>query len=196
MTRLDKWFGGLLLGFLILILFFCAGWWLSFLLHLDVMAGAVGGAVFGAAADIALLWWLIPRLFTMKWVTLIAFYLLYSVFIYGFFMGVPVFVGCMGVVAGWYIGRRYRIQGAEPPVFKRARRRTQLWCGFVLLVACMASAYIALTDPTTAANIQGMLSLPNEVTRDMIWGLILIGGSVLLILQALLVRITTALFYR
>lgn len=196
MTRLDKWLGGLLLGAMILILFFCAGWWLAFLLGLDAMTGAIGGAVIGIAADIVLLWWLIPRLFSVRWLFPMVVYLLYSVFIYGFFMGVPVFIAFMGLIAGWYVGRRYRIQGAELPAFVKARKRTQAWCGFVLLGACMASAYIALTDPTTPANLQGMLGLPTEATQGMIWGIILGGGAVLLLIQALLVRVAATASYK
>jgi len=196
MTRWDKWFGGLLLGLVILGFFFCIGWWLAFWLDLDLIVGAVGGAVFGAAADVLALWWLLPRLFTMKWLPLMVIYLLYSVFLYGFFMGVPVFILCMGAVAGWYIGRRSHIGGIGKPAFARLLRRTQLWCAFVLLMACMVSAYIALSDPYTAGNLEGMLSLPFTLTRGMIWGTVIAGGSALLLIQALLVRIAAKIFYR
>lgn len=196
MTRLDKWFGGLLLGFVILIGCFCVGWWIAFIFRLDVMLGAIAGAVFGLVADILVLWWLLPRLFDLKWIPLIFFHLLYSVFIFGFFMGVPVFIVCMGLIAGWYIGRRYHVKGADESAFSKARIRTQLWCAFVLFSACAASAYIALTDPTTAQNIQGMFSLDFKVTQGMIWGIILAGGSVLLLVQALFVRLAANVFYR
>ncbi len=196
MTRLDKWFGGLLLGFVILIGCFCIGWWIAFIFRLDVMLGAIGGAVFGLVADILVLWWLLPRLFDLKWIPLVFIYLLYSVFIYGFFMGVPVFIVFMGFIAGWYIGRWCHVKEADASVFRRARKRTQIWCASVLFTACAASAYIALTDPTTAQNIQGMLSLDFEVTRNMIWGIILAGGTVLLLIQALLIRLAANVFYR
>ena len=196
MTRLDKWFGGLVLGLIILVCFFCAGWWLAFLLDLDLMAGAAGGAVFGAVADILLLWWLVPRLFSMRWLPLMAIYLLYSVFLYGFFMGVPVFILCVGLAAGWYIGRRSHIEGIEETAFRRRLKRTQLWCASVLLAACLVSAYIALSDPYTAQNLTGMLSLSFTLTREMIWGIVLIGGAALLLIQALIVRFSARFFYK
>jgi len=196
MTRLDKWFGGLLLGLVILGFFFCMGWWISFLFDLDLIAGAIGGAVFGAAADVLVLWWLLPRLFSMKWLPLMVIYLLYSVFLYGFFMGVPVFILCMGAVAGWYIGRRSHVNGAGEPAFQKLRKRTQIWCALVLFIACLLSAYIALSDPYTAENLTGMLSLSFALTRGMVWGIVLIGGAALLLFQALLVRIFAKFFYR
>lgn len=196
MTRLDKWFGGLLLGLVILGFFFCMGWWLAFLFDLDLMMGAAGGAVFGVAADVLVLWWLLPRLFSMRWLPLMVIYLLYSVFLYGFFMGVPVFILCVGAVAGWYIGRRSHINGVDTPAFDRLLRRTQLWCASVLLVACITSAYIALSDPYTAENLTGMLSLSFTLTQEMIWGIVLVGGAALLLIQAFLVRIAARIFYK
>ena len=196
MTRWDKVFGGLLLGLVILGVFFCAGWWLAFLFDFNLMAWAVGGAVLGLAADVLVLWWLVPRLFSMKWLSLMVVHLLYSVFLYGFFMGVPVFIVCMGLVAGWYVGRRSHIHGIEKPVFRKLLARTQLWCAFVLFVACLASAYIALSDPYTAQNLTGMLSLSFTLTKGMIWGIVLVGGAAQLFLQWLFVRLTARFFYR
>lgn len=196
MTRLDKWAGGLLLGFAILTGCFCIGFGVAFLLGGEVMFGAVVGAALGVVVDILALGPLVRRLFSMGFIPLVFFYLLYSVFIFGFFMGVPVFIVLMGLVAGWYTGRRSRVREIEAPAFRKALQGTQLWCASVLLVACFASAYLALSDPYTAQNLEGMLSLSFAVTREMIWGLILIGGAALLLVQALFVRLAARLSYR
>ncbi len=45
---------------------------------------------------------------------------------------------------------------------------------------CTSSAFLALRDPTTAANIEGMLCLTFEVTQEMIIALIVVGGAGLL----------------
>ena len=48
---------------------------------------------------------------------------------------------------------------------------------------CVASAVIALASPSTAADLEGMLALPFEVTTPMVVGLIVVGGAALLAAQ-------------
>lgn len=196
MTRLDKWVGGALFGVAILIGCFCLGFGAGFLWGGDVIFGAVVGAALGIVVDLLVLGPLTRRLFSLKFIPLAFFYLLYCVFMYGFFMGVPVPIVCMGLAAGWYTGRRSHAEGIELPAFRKALRRTQIWCALVLFFACVASSYIALSDPYTAGNLEGLLSLSSTPTQGMIWGIILIGGTVLLLIQALFVRLAARLFYR
>ena len=109
---------------------------------------------------------IIDLLFLGKWVyaafqihpmILIAIYLFYSVGIYGFFMGVPVFNIIMGPLAGFYIGRRLKREKADPEGTKRVIHRTGLLASFVLAVACTASLFLAASEVTLAGNINGML---------------------------------------
>ncbi len=53
----------------------------------------------------------------------------------------------------------------------------------MLAIACIASATIALLDPYTAGNLEGMLGLSFDVTTSMIVALIIIGGAGLLAVQ-------------
>jgi hypothetical protein len=108
----------------------------------------------------------IDLLFLGKWVNmayqihpilLIAIYLFYSVGIFGFFMGVPVFNSIMGPLAGFYIGRRLKQEKESPIEAKRMIHRTGLFTSFVLAVACTASFILAASEITLAANINGML---------------------------------------
>jgi hypothetical protein len=64
-----------------------------------------------------------------------------------------------------------------------------------LALVCMASAIIALADPYTEANLQGMFGLPFEVTQNMVIGLIAIGGSVLLVFNWLLAFVSIRFTY-
>ena len=57
----------------------------------------------------------------------------------------------------------------------------------VLLIVCSFSAFVALVDNSTAANLQGMLHLGFEITRMSIWILVVLGGLALLYVQLLLV---------
>jgi hypothetical protein len=55
----------------------------------------------------------------------------------------------------------------------------------ILILFMIMSAIIALTDMCTADNIRGMLGLNFTVTHEMIYGIIIIGGIILFIIQYL-----------
>jgi hypothetical protein len=81
-----------------------------------------------------------------------------------------------------------------------AEMRTAWFTTGVLVLVCIASAFIALASPSTAADLRGMLGLGFEVTQGMIIGLILIGGPALLagcwVLSVASVRYTCMLLQR
>jgi len=62
---------------------------------------------------------------------------------------------------------------------RATRRMTVGW----LVLFCVASAVLALASPSTAADLEGMLALPFEVTTPMVVGLIVVGGAALLAAQ-------------
>jgi hypothetical protein len=66
----------------------------------------------------------------------------------------------------------------------------------ILALVCGASATVALIDPYTADNLEGMLGLSFHVTMPMIVGIILIGGSLLLVMQWWLTKKSVELTYR
>ena len=101
-------------------------------------------------------------------------------------MGVPVFNLALAIPAGFILGSRLAAQRADETSLRFAMRRAAVFTTIVLAFICMASAIIALADPYTEANLQGMFGLPFDVTRGMVVGLIVIGGSLLLILNWLL----------
>ncbi|MCX6071740.1 MAG: hypothetical protein NTU91_12940, partial [Chloroflexi bacterium] len=74
-------------------------------------------------------------------------------------------------------------QGATGDQVRQAARRASAFTMAVLAIACIASATIALLDPYTAGNLEGMLGLPFEVTTGMIVALIVIGGVGLLVFE-------------
>ncbi len=112
-----------------------------------------------------------------------AIFIFYSVCTFGFFMGVPVPNLGLAVLAGIYIGRRL---AHSTPNAEDQKRLTAESAGFTTLVfffICAASAYFALRDPTTGANLQGMFRLPFVVTPGMVLTLILVGGAAVLALN-------------
>lgn len=186
MGKFDNIFAGMVLGFIIPVVSFCGFWWGSFAIGLDVKVWAITGIIVGILIDVVFLGKLLPKFYYLGKLTLLALYAAYSIGIFGFFMGVPVFNIIPGVLAGTYIGRKMKITGQSQDVFKEEMRKAARFLFVVLLIVCFCSAYIALLDPFTGANLQGMLNLSFEVTKTHIWFVIIFGGAGLLLLQYVL----------
>lgn len=168
------WVGGFLLG-----------WWAAYLFLPErwILPGGVFGALIGAVvAGIALTKGL-RRVIHAPMGVWIGGHLFYSVCTFGFFMGVPVFNLLPGFVFGFLMGCKLVRQGCDALEVNKAAIRIAWFTMGVLLVVCITSAMLALTDPFTAANLKGMLGLPFEVTREMIYWIILMGGGALLAIQ-------------
>lgn len=159
-----------------------AGWWgaIAILPERNWMLGACTGLAAGLTLDIFFLRRAAERAHSAGLWIWAAVYLTYSVGTLGFFMGVPAFNLLLGIPAGLLIGGRLAHAGAAPEDARRQAKQASAFTTGVLAVACTASATLALADPYTAANLEGMLGLGFEVTRPMIVALIIVGGAVLL----------------
>jgi hypothetical protein len=111
-------------------------------------------------------------------------------------MGVPIFNVFIGVLAGIYTTRKAVKNKTNLIVFKQNLRRTAWFCVSILFCICAGSAYIALKDPFTAGNLEGMLQLNFAVTQQIIEAIIIFGGFALLVLQYWIVYITGILTWR
>jgi uncharacterized membrane protein YphA (DoxX/SURF4 family) len=69
---------------------------------------------------------------------------------------------------------------------RKVSRRTARFTTGVLGLVCAASGTLAIAHRSTASEVEHMLGLPFRVTNAMIVGIILIGGTALLILGWLL----------
>lgn len=195
MNKFDRVFGGALLGFIIPILSLCIFWWSSYLLGLDVAFWSPMGIVLGVIFDIFFLRKLLTRFYSFSTYALIAIYIAYSIGIFGFFMGVPVFNVVLGVAAGLYVGRKMKMKNQTLDVYNREIKKAGRFSSAVLLFICACSAYIAINDPYTGANLKGMLNLNFEVTHLIIWMIIVIGGISLLLMQHFLLLISGRIAY-
>lgn len=187
-TKLERSILGLILAPLMPLTFLLGGWWLAyvFLPESWIFLGALSGLLLGLLLDFPLLKkWLndAGALAMPFWAVLFVFY---SIGLFGFFMGVPVFNLVLALPAGFILGSRLASRHADETKLRVVSRRASGFTTFVLALICMASAMIALADPFTEANLQGMLALPFDVTRGMVIGLIAVGGVVLLLLNWLL----------
>jgi hypothetical protein len=113
-------------------------------------------------------------------------FLFYTVGVFGFFMGLPVFNALLAVPAGWVIGARLASENADMAQVRKMTRGAIWFTTGILFLVCAASAFFALVSSSTPSDLQGMLGLGFEVTQAMIVGLIVIGGVLILAFNAAL----------
>ena len=100
-----------------------------------------------------------------------------------FFMGVPVFNVVLALPAGFFLGGWLVHGGAESTRMRTVARQAATFTTSVLTLLCFASATIALVNPSTGSDLEGMFSLSFQITPVMIICIILGGGISLLCLQ-------------
>ena len=186
-TRFEKFVIYTAFGAVFPIFFFLAFWWISIGLVSEwlVPLCALFGLAAGLLADLVFFRKNFIAVFNIRAVWLTAIFVFYSVCTFGFFMGVPVFNLAPGILAGYYMGIRLRIQKADPNETKKQIRKTSLFASGILAFICAASAWLALKNPAdTARNLEGMFGLDSgAVTIAVILGIILAGGAVLILAQ-------------
>jgi hypothetical protein len=181
-TKFERFGLGLLLGPIAPLVSLLSFWWSSYALLPEkwIAFGALSGLLLGLLADVVFLKRWIDRAgqFGFKfWVTL---YLFYSMGVFGFFMGVPVFNVLLAIPAGFVVATKFATQTADQQRIRRTASLTAWFTTGVLVAICLASAVLALSDPYTSANLEGMFGLNFELTRGMLIALIIVGGAVLL----------------
>jgi hypothetical protein len=181
-TKLERCALGLILAPLAPLAFFLAAWWGAYTLLPDnwIPFGALSSLALGILADVFLLKRLIGRAHQLGTFFWIAVFLFYTIGIFGFFMGVPVFNAALALPAGFVVGAKLAAENADQPRVREAAQCTAWFTSGVLALVCLASAVIALSSPSTPHDLQGMLGLGFEITQGMIVGLIVVGGAALL----------------
>ena len=196
--KLERSILGLILAPLMPLALLLGGWWLAYVLLPEawIFLGALFGLLLGLLLDFPLLKkWIndADMLGIPFWVVVFVFY---SIGLFGFFMGVPIFNLGLALPAGFILGSRLASQHADEIKLRVVSRRVSEFTTLVLALICAASAMIALVDPFTEANLQGMLALPFDVTRGMVIGLIIVGGVVLLLLNWVLTFASVRITYK
>ena len=196
--KIEKISIGILFGMIPVVACFLGGWWLSYLLLPErlIGVGTIAGLLLGVVLAVLFLREGIQRIYSLKPVFWMAAYLFYSVCTFGFFMGVPVFNVMLALPAGFFVGAWLVKTGADMASIKKLAKNTALFTTAVLLIVCVASAVIALSDPYTAANLEGMLGLNFEVSTTMILGIIICGGLVILVMQGWLAKKSVEVSYK
>lgn len=157
-----------------------AGWWGSVpFIKEDAWIAAIAGFSFvlGLAFSIIISKKWMPDVYSIHHRITMLVYIFYSVCTFGFFMGVPVFNIIPGLLLAIYVGRSLRYTNAGENEGRYIVRRAVILSTVVYSLFCVVAAILALSDPYTAGNLQGMLGIESfQVTRTMIWTLIIAGG--------------------
>ena len=193
MRFFDKLFLGILLGLVSPLVLFLVSWWISaFTLPENyVSICSLTGFVLGCIIDALFLKNWIRKGFEINKFIQAGIYLFYSFCAFGLFMAVPIFNIFMGVIAGTYVARKILHDKIAFDVGKKQINRAGIFTTIVIIFICIASAYIAINDPYTGGNLKAMLNLSFEVTEEMIYGIIVVGGLALVVLQYWITKITS-----
>lgn len=148
------------------------------------------GLLLGAIIDLKFLkGWVNSRYHWPLWIVA-SIYIVYNALVYGFFMGLPVFNVFLGVLAGYYFGHRICFNQVAPEKHSNLVNQVSLFTGLIMTLVCISSGYLALMDNQAAGMIREVLGLDFEVTHTMMWGIVVIGGLLLILTTVLLTRIS------
>jgi uncharacterized protein YneF (UPF0154 family) len=198
LSKFDKIFLGIIFGFIPPIILLLLGWWIGISLVIEnkIILFVVSSFILGIFVDMILLRKWINIGYKLNNYILTGIYIFYSICIFGFFMGVPVFNIFMGVIAGIYIARRIINRNLEKREIKNKVMVTSMFSSIIILFISILSAYFALKDPYTAANLEGMFNLSFSLSLEMIIGLIIAGGLLLVLFQYLVTKKTSMFILR
>ena len=188
----DKLFLGFIFGFPAPFILFSLGLvlWMFLFRNSVVYYFVIPGFFSGIILDILFLKKLIRNAFDLSQAILISLYVFYSVMSFGFFMGFPVPNLIVGPIAAYFIGLKWKIMNTSEDQREKSIRPFSLFCGLIMFIICLLTALMGLSQKEIGLELKGMLGLNFDVTRTMIWALILIGGSFLVVCQYFLSRIS------
>ncbi|HOU74633.1 MAG TPA: hypothetical protein PLW22_07730, partial [Tenuifilum sp.] len=193
MKRFEKRISGLLIGSIFplsLGLLSLTIWFLLDKSESRLFIYLISGLLIGGLIDIKFLKSWINQRFNLPIWIIASIYIMYNIFVYGFFMGLPVFNAFLGLLAGYYFGNRICFNKIKPERQPKLLNQVSLFTGVIMTLVCISSGFLAIYDNGAAGMIQDVLGLNFEVTRSMLWGIVLIGGFILIFVNVFLTRYT------
>ncbi len=183
MRTYERIFLILLFGSVLPLILFLSGWWGSIKLVREnqIFIFALVGLLLGILLDFLFVGRLVDKAFKLDNKFTIALYLFYSFLIYGFAMAMPVLNLGMAFIGGYFVGRKLFHSNANTEQAKSTTRKYALISSAILLFFFISSAFIALLDKFTLGNLKGMFGI--NFTYTGLWVLILLGGSILLVVN-------------
>ena len=184
MSKIVELLFNLIILFTLPIALFLLFWWSSLLFTTDnkkIAIAALTGLIAGFLLD-----YLIQKVrkyqiyLLPKWV-LITIYSLYSIYTFGFFMGVPIFNLIPGILAGYYWRQRILLQRTSPYIYKKSIKEVAIFTTAWMSVISVIAIYLGLTDEYTISNLKGMLNISLSKLQLTIFAVI--GGIFLTLFQ-------------
>jgi len=181
-TKLERLFLGLIIAPLAPLSGLLGGWFIAYATLPEnwIPPVTILGIALGILVDIFFLKKLLEHPYDLPPAFWLSILLFYAVGMFGFFMGVPVLNVFLAIPTGFVVGGWLAHKAADLAGVRAATIRTCILTTVILFLTCAGSASVALASPSTPHDLEGMLRLGFEVTQTMIWGLILVGGAVLL----------------
>jgi ABC-type uncharacterized transport system fused permease/ATPase subunit len=127
------------------------------------------GIFLGLIIDYKFLKGWISRRFDLSIWFMAAIYVIYNIFVFG---------------------NRICFKNVESKKHSKIINQVSLFTGLIMTLICFSSGFLALVDNEAAGMIKEVLGLGFEVTKSMVWGIVLIGGLTLILANILLTRIT------
>jgi hypothetical protein len=193
MRRFDKLFFGLIIGSIFPVLFcilFVSTWFYFDKTEDRVLVYFFAGLLPGLIVNLKFLKGWIDRRYNLPLWFVAGIYIFCNICLYGLFMGFPVFNLALGLVAGYYFGKRIQVKNIHPDKRSKLINHVSFFTGFIMTLICFSSGFIALRGIGVGKDLQSMLGLGFEVTKPMIWIVTLIGGLLLILLQIVVTKIT------
>lgn len=190
MEKTDRLLFNFLFGLVLPLLGFEVAIWVTFVTSSadkTIITAALSGFTLGLVISLLIMFLLKPDIFKIPVPVLIFVYLFYNIFIFGFFMGVPVFNLVAGALAGYYWVKRI-LNRNELDNSGRDVRRLSIFTSSITALVCLSSALIALLSKSTPEDLKGMFHLQFDITRSLLITIIIIGGIMLIALQYYLTR--------
>lgn len=152
-----RWVSRIVLGTIVPVMLFLTGWWIPYLLGVSELVPVLAsiGFVLGVIADVTLLRHRLDSLYRLPVAAQAAIATFYTVMIYGFFMGLPVPVLLVSIGWGYAVVTALAAGDADPRRARWAARGSAA----LMLVACLATAWLAFREPWIAGEVRGMLGL-------------------------------------
>jgi len=196
MYRFEGTFIGIIIGFLCPFLCFIFLWWtsaaLSKIISLPdtyIIIAALTGLSLGIIIDIFYLNYLKSRFYLINTKIAVLIYLFCSLVAVAFLMGLPFANILLGILGGFYIGRKYHHLNKNNRKFENASRKVSIFTAIVTGIEALLIGFIAIQQSEGVKIIQSILSLSESAISGTIGILIIcILSIIIMVIQYLCTR--------
>jgi hypothetical protein len=178
MTRNEKFVLFTVLGFIPPVFLFVLFWFAFYAMAPERSLFPITfiGLAGGIAIDLLFLKRWVASCYLWKYWILLLIFAFYHIGMFGFFMGVPLFNAFLGILAGYYFGKRMLLNNCTEEEKEKTTSTVAHTTSLYMLIICILSAWIALSDPSTPSNLEGMFGLTYNLSHGILISGIIIGG--------------------